>query len=310
MQSFEVPVEEIISRRVVHTVTARDAEHASAIVRSLLKDGKDHDGPVREETLRKVVCAPNYAAAADIAPAALRPVETIAGLSRSELMAIPGPIVIGNLEIHTQTPLVYWRGGVIKLSMNLYRILLELAINVDKAVSRFDLLAAMNSDNEEYEDRTCDSNIKILRRAFRQHDANFNPVRSVSSVGYRLDSTAFGVAPRQRDLAAARLYIDITSREAFLDGKSLVLARGTFELLTALAKHPGMIFDDDAILRYGCPMTRSLAQSPSSARTAIKKIRNAVQDVCGHRDIVMTHYGLGVSLHPVIGKPVIIEEFA
>lgn len=309
MPSFEVPVEEIISRRTVHIVDARDASHASALVRSMLSDGNGGDIPMMEETLRKVICAPSHVAVQDVTPVQMNPVRSIIGLSLSEIASIPGPIVVGDLVVHTQNPIVYWRGKLVKMSKRLYRMMLELALNVDRVVARYDLLDAVDNTCVDVFENVCDSNIKVLRRCLRAVDPSCEPISVVTRIGYRLDSQACGV-PRRCEQTDARLVIDAIACEAFVDGKLLHLAPATFQLLFAMAKHPGMIFDRDAIIRHGCPLTSSSGFSPASSGTAIKNIRAAVFEACGHKEIILTHYGLGFSLHPNIGKPVLREEYA
>ncbi|KAA8731466.1 efflux system DNA-binding response regulator AdeR [Acinetobacter qingfengensis] len=95
-----------------------------------------------------------------------------------------------NIEIHTDTHVVYIENLSQKLALNLtlteYKILLYMLPRPYKVFTRSELMANCLQDNDALE-RTVDSHVSKLRKKLEDHNV-FNLLINVRGVGYKLDN--------------------------------------------------------------------------------------------------------------------------
>ncbi len=94
---------------------------------------------------------------------------------------------LGDLAMDLVAHRVTWRGKQVPLMPNQFRLLAHFLSHPDQVFTRNSLIAFVSKDGEVSDERTVDVWVKRLRRAFRSHGAP-NPIRTVHSVGYVLDT--------------------------------------------------------------------------------------------------------------------------
>jgi two-component system phosphate regulon response regulator PhoB len=119
---------------------------------------------------------------------AARLVERI-GIEVPKVGPVPGEELLshGEIAIYPAAYQVRFKGALVALRPNEMRILTHFVHNPDRVISRTRLIAEIGKDCDSLDERTVDVWIGRLRRALAAHGAP-NPIRTVRSVGYVLDS--------------------------------------------------------------------------------------------------------------------------
>ena len=107
---------------------------------------------------------------------------------RVEQAAIPaaGAIVFGDLVVDTVAFIARWRGTVLAIMPNEFRLLRFLVQHPGRVFTRSQLIEALGKQEPGIDERTVDVWIGRLRRAMKQQGAA-SPLRTVRGMGYVLD---------------------------------------------------------------------------------------------------------------------------
>lgn len=93
----------------------------------------------------------------------------------------------GELTVDLVAFAARFRGEVLPLRPNEFRLLTFFVANPDRVFSRTDLIIRLGKDTEQIDERTVDVWIGRLRRVLRDHGVP-DPLRTVRAQGYVLDS--------------------------------------------------------------------------------------------------------------------------
>ncbi len=93
----------------------------------------------------------------------------------------------GELAVDLAAHQLRFRGVPVPLRPNEFRLLVHFIENPDRVYSRSALIDQLGKDDDAIDERTVDVWIGRLRRALQAHGAE-NPIRTVRSLGYVLDS--------------------------------------------------------------------------------------------------------------------------
>jgi two-component system, OmpR family, phosphate regulon response regulator PhoB len=93
----------------------------------------------------------------------------------------------GGLTVDPLSHQARWQGQAIALAPNEFRLLTHFLAHPDRLFARHALIEQIGKDSDALDDRTVDVWIGRLRRSLARHGAP-NPIRTVRSLGYVLDS--------------------------------------------------------------------------------------------------------------------------
>lgn len=93
----------------------------------------------------------------------------------------------GPLQMDESTMSATFHGKVLSLTPAEFRLLNYLFLNAGKIFSREQLMQQIYDDDRVVTDRTIDSHIKNLRKKFHEASPESDHIKSVYSVGYRLE---------------------------------------------------------------------------------------------------------------------------
>ncbi|MBC2651247.1 winged helix-turn-helix domain-containing protein [Novosphingobium flavum] len=97
------------------------------------------------------------------------------------------PLRLGELSVDVTAFQARFRGRILPLRPNEFRLLVHFMENPDQVFSRTALIDRLGKDGDMIDERTVDVWIGRLRRALRAHGVP-DPLRTVRSLGYVLDS--------------------------------------------------------------------------------------------------------------------------
>jgi two-component system phosphate regulon response regulator PhoB len=143
---------------------------------------EEDDGEARRRALRAgaddYVLGPLTAAAL---ATRLKPYRASSGTGNA-----PPRLQHGELSLDLAAHQLRWRGQVIALRPNEFRLLAHFIEHPDQVFSRTALIATLGKDDAAIDERTVDVWVGRLRRALKAHGVP-DPLRTVRSLGYVLD---------------------------------------------------------------------------------------------------------------------------
>ncbi len=160
---------EASSTRNAHITMVLESSDAEAQRRSL-KAGADSYlvGPLTAETV----------------------LERLGGRSLSSDRQIKGPkLQLGDIAADPSAQQARYRGTIVPLRPNEFRLLVHFIEHPDQVFSRLALIDSLDKHNAGIDERTVDVWVGRLRRALQSNGAP-DPLRTVRSLGYVMDSPA------------------------------------------------------------------------------------------------------------------------
>lgn len=109
--------------------------------------------------------------------------------------------------------------------------------------------------------------------------------------------------PANGIIEAGHLHINLAGREVLRDGEPISLSQHEYDLLAALARHPGRVLTYAQLLHeaWGCPPD----QSPEMLRIFMTRLRRKVEPDPVRPRVLITEPGIGYRLrvHPLEASP-------
>jgi len=103
------------------------------------------------------------------------------------------------------------------------------------------------------------------------------------------------VVAQENILRAGEIELDPRSFKVFKNGAPVHLARMEFALLEFLMRHPGQVFNQEALLER--VWTADSERTSETIRSCIKKIRNKI-DTAGRESLIQNVHGVGYKVDP------------
>jgi DNA-binding response OmpR family regulator len=297
MQVFDVSVEETVKRRFVRRVSAANPEAAKLAVDMI---GITQDGAldVTEEVvdrrlLKNVKSVQNNGTTFKI----LEPGRL------DNLRKYVGPIVVGHLLIDTDLLLTYWKGERVFISPQNFRVMFQMAINPGFAVDREIVIDALTHFPGEMDDRSADSSVKRIRKAFRDIDPDFNEIETVTHLGYRWKSSSMkfvGVtAPtfiKRGKTGKPLLEVDVDRHMIQLGGYYLKIPGSHVRLIIGMARTGRRYLSNYEISAFCDKGFEHKTDENGAARSTIKRLRRNTEKICPDTNIFHTEYGVGTCI--------------
>ena len=210
-----------------------------------------------------------------------------------------GTLRVGHLEIDKQGRDARWKGCSVTSTRERLSMLLALARDPDRVLSREVLLDASQRDNIENTDRCIDSTISRLRADLRAADPAFDAIVTCRGHGYRICTRRLG-ASVPAFVGSAGLVVAVRPRMAWLAGRDLELRPAAFDLLLAMARRRGQIMETNDLVRHGCPGIANGQDGYLAARTLVSHLRTQAQKAAPDTRLVASIYGVGVRIDPAL----------